>query len=150
MNQTQEQVEQLIIERDELLRKNENLTRGLMQFNDKVKQVHLLYNQKTETYHKNTMAFRAKIKQYETKIKQLQKQIDELNSGNNNYIPDNDNLNIKRGLMQNYNINRGKKIYDNNVESNRRNLTYELRESQKDKDEEQNDLSQKKYLENFK
>ena len=96
------------------------------------------------------MAFRSKIKQYETKIKQLQKQIDELNSGNNNYIPDNDNLNYKRGLMQNYNINRGKNIYDNNVESNRRNLTYELRESQKDKDEEQNDLSQKKYLENFK
>ena len=83
INQTQEQVEQLIIERDELLRKNENLTRGLMQFNDKVKQVHLLYNQKTDTYHKNTIAFRTKIKQYEAKIKQLQKQIDELNSNNN-------------------------------------------------------------------
>ena len=55
----------------------------------------------------------------------------------------------------NYNLsNRGKQIYDNNnnIINNRRNLTYELRESQKDRDneEDQNDLSQKKYLENFK
>ena len=193
INQTQEQVEQLIIERDELLRKNENLTRGLMQFNDKVKQVHLLYNQKTDTYHKNTIAFRTKIKQYEAKIQQLQKQLDKFNSVNNNSnnnnfegnmindINDNSNnnfynygkkgyisgsrlndknknnprynMNDKRVLMDNnYNLsNRGKQIYDNNNIINKRNLTYELRESQKDKEnEEQNDLSQKKYLENFK
>ena len=55
-------------------------------------------------------------------------------------------------MNNNYNIsNREKQIYDNNNINNKRNLTYELRESQKDKEnEEQNDLSQKKYLENFK
>ena len=55
-------------------------------------------------------------------------------------------------MDNNYNLsNRGKQIYDNNNIINKRNLTYELRESQKDKEnEEQNDLSQKKYLENFK
>ena len=56
-------------------------------------------------------------------------------------------------MNNNYNLsNRGRQIYDNNNINNKRNLTYELRESQKDRDneEDQNDLSQKKYLENFK
>ena len=199
MNQTQEQVEQLIIERDELLRKNENLTQGLMQFNDKVKEVHLLYNKKTETYQKNVIAFKNKLKQYEAKIKQLQQKNNELNSiinnGNNDdnienennylnnrneqllneknytYSESNNNINnninnkyspyitnSKKNIIQNYNMpnnNRGRKILNNNlnnfnINNNLRNITYEIRESQKYNDEEQNDLSQKKFLENYK
>ena len=40
-------------------------------------------------------------------------------------------------------MNKGKKTYNkNNINENRRNLTYELRESQKENVEEENDLSQ--------
>ena len=201
MNQTQEQVEQLIIERDELLRKNENLTQGLMQFNDKVKEVHLLYNKKTEAYHKNVIAFKSKMKQYETRIKQLVQKNNELKSlinncniednieNENNYLnldnrneellsgkkytfSENNNMNInkinnkcspyitnsKKNIIQNNNMpnnNRGRKIFNNNMNNinsnnNLRNLTYEIRESQKYNDEEQNDLLQKNFLENYK
>ena len=80
INQTQEQVEQLIIERDELLRKNENLTRGLMQFNDKVKEVNLIYNNKTENYNRTISACEEKMKEYKLKIDMLSKKNNELNN----------------------------------------------------------------------
>ena len=86
-------------------------------------------------------------------------------SENNNNINNNINnkcspyiTNSKKNIIQNYNMpsnNRGRKILNNNLNSininnNLRNLTYEIRESQKYNEEEQNDLSQKKFLENYK
>jgi chromosome segregation ATPase len=181
INQTQEQVEQLIIERDELLRKNENLTRGLMQFNDKVKEVNIIYNNKTENYNKNILAFKEKLKEYKLKVNALKKKNDELNmiikkykiNSNNDIYSNNfynydeycltnryDNYNkyLERRVESPYIGNR-KNVFPytdnrNNMKNNNMTFTYERNENNfninPDYMEDQLDLSQKKYLENYK
>jgi phage host-nuclease inhibitor protein Gam len=178
INQTQEQIEQLIIERDELLRKNDNLTKGLLKFNDLVKEVDLRYNAKTENYNKNIMAFKEKMKEFATKIKILKKKNMELsmiikNAGinyTNNlcnmdsislYNMDNMNSNEKlliRGLGSPSFLSQKNNNYcgtdsRKNIKHNEINFkTYE-RESDSVKRniaEDQLDKSQKKYLDDYK
>jgi chromosome segregation ATPase len=172
INQTQEQVEQLIIERDELLRKNESLTKGLMQFNEKVNEVNLIYNQKLEFFNKSTLSYNEKIKEYKLKIISLKKKIDELyniikkyrmNKSDiyNNYYNLEDKCSSNR-YKENNNIIKSPYASNNrdaysftDVRNNNRNncsLTYERNGNDIDKEfvEDQLDLSQKKYLENYK
>ena len=138
INQIQEQVEQLIIERDELLRKNENLTRGLNQFNDKVKEVHLLYNKKTQKYQRDILVYKSKIKQYENEIKKIQNNSKVFYSEDiNDEINDNKNNIIFSNKYETY--NRKKFINMNNDNDNINNE--KLNEI---------DSSQKLYLENYK
>ena len=117
INQSQDQVKQLMLERDELLRKNEELTRGLLQFNDKVKEVNAIYNAKTENYNKNIVACKEKMKEYRLKIDMLTKKNNELNMiikklrlGNNaNLSFNNDYIDFEigkgRGNNSSYNLN---------------------------------------------
>ena len=171
INQTQEQVEQLIIERDELLRKNENLTKGLMQFNDKVKEVNLIYNQKLDFFNKSILANNEKMKEYKLKVITLKKKIDELNNVikkyrinngetyNNYYNPEDKCLTNRYGEMNIKNspfIENKRNVIpftdmrNNNI--NNYSLTYERNGNDIDKEffEDQLDVSQKKYLENYK
>jgi hypothetical protein len=131
INQSQEQVKQLMLERNELLRKNEELTRGLLKFNDKVKEVNAIYNTKTENYNKNIVACKEKMKEYRLKIDMLTKKINELNMiikklrlrKNDNLSVNNDNIGfgIGKGIgMRNnysYNLNDNylSDINDNNL-----------------------------------
>ena len=179
INQTQEQVEQLIIERDELLRKNENLTQGLMQFNDKVKEVNLIYNQKLDYFNKTLLTNNQKIKEYKLKIISLKKQIDELNNiikkyRNNNHNFNNDvynnnynyNFEDNQCLSNRYEgmnsiknspfIEKNRNVYSftdirNDIKNNLP-VTYERNGNEINKEfiEDQLDISQKKYLENYK
>ena len=178
INQTQEQVEQLIIERDELLRKNENLTKGLVQFNDKIKEVNLIYNNKTENFNKMITLCKDKIKDYKYKINLLKKKNDELNmvlkkmgmknNNDNMYNSDiyNSNDNCLTGRNETFSINR---YYDRQINSpmnrnrkimlahtdNRNNIknnfnTFDRNEISYQDFDDPLDLSQKKYLENYK
>ena len=183
INQTQEQVEQLIIERDELLRKNENLTRGLMQFNDKVKEVNLLYNQKTEFFNKTMAASKEKLKELKIKMNALKKKNEQLNRiikkykmgstnddlyNDNNYNVDfncrsnrkeeaNSIKNLNKQNNSSFNGINSKNICSltdnrNNIKNNSISLTYERNGNPNNQDyiEDQLDVSQKKYLENYK
>jgi len=129
INQSQDQVKQLILERDELLRKNEELTKGLLQFNDKVKEVNAIYNAKTENYNKNIVACKEKMKEYRFKIDMLSKKIKELNmiikklrlKNNASFSVNNDNIDfgigISRGNNYSYNLNDNyfSDVNDNNL-----------------------------------
>ena len=131
INQSQDQVKQLMLERNELLRKNEELTKGLLKFNDKVKEVNAIYNTKTENYNKNIVACKEKMKEYRLKINMLNKKINELNMiikklrlrKNDNLSVNNDNIGfgIGKGIgMRNnysYNLNDNylSDINDNNL-----------------------------------
>jgi hypothetical protein len=129
INQSQDQMKQLIFERNELLRKNEELTRGLLQFNDKVKEVNAIFNAKTENYNKNIVACKEKMKEYRLKIDMLTKKINELNmiikklrlKNNANLSINNDNIGFGtgKGMRNNnsYNLsdNYFSDINDNNL-----------------------------------
>ena len=95
INQAQEQVGQLLIERDELERKNEELTKGLLKFDDKVKEANLIFLNKTKSFNKTILAYKNKMKEYKNKICLLKKKIDELHAINKN-------LKLKENLGNNY------------------------------------------------
>ena len=83
------QIEQLIKEKSELIKNNEKLSNGLMQFDSKVKEANLIFINKTDFYDKSLTMFKSKIKEYKNKIILLKKKIKELNaiiekSNNNN------------------------------------------------------------------
>ena len=131
INQSQDQVKQLMLERNELLRKNEELTRGLLQFNDKVKEVNAIYNDKTENYNKNIVACKEKMKEYRLKIDMLTKKINNLNMiikklrlrNNTSLSVNNDNISFGNGtgkgkrnnISYNLNDNYLSDINDNNL-----------------------------------
>ena len=138
INQIQEQVEQLIIERDELLRKNENLTRGLNQFNDKVKEVHLLYNKKTQKYQRDILVYKSKIKQYENEIKKIQ---------------NNSKINYSEDINDEINDNKNNIIFSNKYERyNKKKFINMNNDNDNINNEKLNEIdsSQKLYLENYK
>jgi chromosome segregation ATPase len=126
VNQMQEQIEQLIIERDELLRKNENLTRGLMQFNDKVNEVNTIYNNKIEYFNKSVTNFKHRINQYKNQINILEAKNHELNNTINE-IKNNggqmtlDDLKNESNLYNRVSQNKGRKLLNNTNVWNYRN-----------------------------
>ena len=81
-------IAQLINEKNELIKNNEKLSNGLMQFDSKVKEANLIFINKTDFYDKSLTMFNTKIKEYKNKIILLKKKIKELNTiiekGNNN------------------------------------------------------------------
>ena len=180
INQTQEQVEQLIIERDELLLKNENLTKGLLQFNDKVKEVNAIYNRKIEYFNKTMTSAQEKIKEYNNTINMLKQKINELNmvieklkknniyrngiSNDNafnfgeNYLSNNYGEELNKNKIRNSNFNENKTYFytntakrsdfkNNFISKFNKNGNNPLNDEQI---EDQLELSQRKYLENYK
>ena len=77
-DENKEQFNQLINERDELLKKNQELSNGLLQFDDKVKEANLIFINKTEFYNKSINIYKNKIKDYKNKISILKKKVNEL------------------------------------------------------------------------
>ena len=172
INQTQEQVEQLIIERDELLRKNENLTKGVIQFNDKIKEVNLIYNNKKENFNKIISIYKEKIKYYKNKIEFLKKKNDDLkliikkiNSKKDIYDVNTYNSKDNRLSRRNYGFtsNRDfrKQITTPSIKGNENeNILYTYTDKRNDENGNSNtqfnkfqdlfDMSQKKYLKNYK
>ena len=72
-------INQLINEKNELLKSNEKLSKGLLQFDNKVKEANLIFINKTEFYDKTMSIYKNKIKEYKNKIIILKKKINELN-----------------------------------------------------------------------
>ena len=77
-DENKEQFDQLLNERDELLKKNQELSNGLMQFDNKVKEANLIFINKTEFYNKSLDNYKNKIVDYKNKISILKKKINEL------------------------------------------------------------------------
>ena len=73
------QMSQLINEKNELIKNNEKLSNGLMQFDNKVKEANMIFINKTEFYNKSMNIFKNKIKEYKNKIVTLKNKINELN-----------------------------------------------------------------------
>ena len=71
-------INQLINEKNELLKSNEKLSKGLLQFDNKVKEANLIFINKTEFYDKTMSIYKNKIKEYKNKIIILKKKINEL------------------------------------------------------------------------
>ena len=72
-------INQLINEKNELLKSNEKLSKGLLQFDNKVKEANLIFINKTEFYDKTMSIYKNKIKEYKNKIIILKNKINELN-----------------------------------------------------------------------
>ena len=85
------QISKLINEKNELIKNNEKLSNGLMQFDNKVKEANLIFINKTDFYDKSISLFKNKINEYKNKIILLKKKIKELNliieKNNNNTKP---------------------------------------------------------------
>ena len=77
-DENKEQFEQLVNERDELLKKNQELSNGLLQFDDKVKEANNIFINKTEFYNQSLYLYKNKINDYKKKINILKKKINEL------------------------------------------------------------------------
>ena len=77
-DENKEQFNQLVSERDELLKKNQELSNGLLKFDDKVKEANLIFINKTEFFNQSLNAYKNKIKDYKSKIGILKKKINEL------------------------------------------------------------------------
>ena len=77
-NQNKEQINEIINERDELLKKNKELSDGLMQFENKIKEANLIFLNKTEFYNKSLDAYKNKIFDYKKKISILKRKVNEL------------------------------------------------------------------------
>ena len=71
---------QLINEKNELIKNNEKLSNGLLQFDNKVKEANMIFINKTEFYNKSINIFKNKINEYKNKIALLKNKINELNS----------------------------------------------------------------------
>ena len=73
------QISQLINEKNELIKNNEKLSNGLLQFDNKVKEANMIFINKTDFYNKSISLFKNKIKEYKNKISLLKNKINELN-----------------------------------------------------------------------
>ena len=77
-DENKDEFEQIVSERDELLKKNQELSSGLINFGDKVKEANLIFINKTQFYNKSLDAYKNKIKDYKNKIAILKRKINEL------------------------------------------------------------------------
>ena len=80
--ESKNQVEQLLIEREELLKQNRDLRNGFEIFNVNIKEANDLFNQKTQSFSNIINSYNLKLKEYKNKIIQLKKKIKEINNKN--------------------------------------------------------------------
>ena len=80
----QPHIDQLQRERDQLLQQNTELTTGINQLNEKVKDTFMMFNEKKNEFKKVIQNYKEKLKEYKTKIVTLKRKIDELHIMNNN------------------------------------------------------------------
>ena len=106
-DENKEQFDLLVNERDELLKKNQELSNGLLNFDNKVKEANLIFINKTEFYNQSINAYKQKIKDYKNKISILKKKVNEL------YLII-EKMKLNGGLEYNDNLN---KLYKNNLAS---------------------------------
>ena len=71
-------IDKLIIERDELLKENNELRNNLEKFNNELKEANDLFNEKTKSFTDDINNNNKKIKDYRNKIQQLKLKINEL------------------------------------------------------------------------
>jgi len=76
--ENKDELDQIVSERDELLKKNQELSSGLLNFGDKVKEANLIFINKTQFYNKSLDAYKNKIKDYKNKITILKRKVNEL------------------------------------------------------------------------
>ena len=77
-DENKEQFNQVIKERDDLIKKNQELSNGLLQVENKIKEANLIFINKTEFYNKNLKVYKNKINDYKNKIIILKKKINQL------------------------------------------------------------------------
>ena len=77
-DENKDELDQILSERDELLQKNQELSSGLLNFGDKVKEANLIFINKTQFYNKSLEAYKNKIKDYKNKITILKRKVNEL------------------------------------------------------------------------
>ena len=80
IKQSQNQVEELLIQRDEVLKKNQKLINGVEYFNANIKELNDLMNKKIQSYFNVINSYNLKLKEYRSKINQLKQRINEQNS----------------------------------------------------------------------
>ena len=83
--ESKNQVEQLLIEREELLKQNRDLRNGFEIFNVNIKEANDLFNQKTQSFSNIINSYNLKLKEYKNKIIQLKKKVNELFNENQKY-----------------------------------------------------------------
>ena len=85
IKELENKIEQLLIEREELLRQNRELRNGFELFNVSIKEANDLYNQKFQTFTNISNSYNLKLKEYKNKIVQLKKKVNELINENNKF-----------------------------------------------------------------
>ena len=80
IKQSQNQFEELLIQRDEVLKKNQKLINGVEYFNANIKELNDLMNKKIQSYFNVINSYNLKLKEYRSKINQLKQRINEQNS----------------------------------------------------------------------
>ena len=108
------QINELLIERDELIKQNNELKNGFEKYNEEIKEVNYLFNIKTDSLNQIIIDYSNKIKIYRSKIQQLKLKINELYD---------ENLQLKCKI-DNYNNDEKTKIsnFENNFENNIENI----------------------------
>ena len=80
VKQSQNQVEQLLIEKDEILKQNQKFKNGVEYFNVTIKELNDIMNKKLKSFLNVINSYNLKLKENRAKINQLKQRIDEQNS----------------------------------------------------------------------
>ena len=80
VKQSQNQVEQLLIEKDEILKQNQKFKNGVEYFNVTIKELNDIMNKKLKSFLNVINSYNLKLKENRSKINQLKQRIDEQNS----------------------------------------------------------------------
>ena len=91
--ETQNTVNQLLIERDDLIRQNSQLKNGYEQFNFGIKEVNELFNQKVKSFESVLISYAKKIKEFQVKLKLS-------NDEKNKLIEENDKLKREKEKLE--------------------------------------------------
>ena len=99
-NINENQINQLLIERKELIKQNTNLRKGYAIFNINIKEANELYNQKTQTFSNIIHNYSMKLNEYKNKIIQLKKKVNELYNKNNKLKLEIDSLKFNKQKLK--------------------------------------------------
>ena len=116
--QKQEQIDQLILDRDKLLEENEGLKNGIIKLNNRVKDMILNINNKNYEYNSKIRAYEDKLTEYKKKIILLKQKIDEMHLKNNN-LKDNNFLYTPNIIKKHMNVTPKNKNIDLNIKNDK-------------------------------
>jgi hypothetical protein len=163
INVDENDINNIIMERDELFKQNKKLTLGINSFNERLKEISQIYGQKNEAFIKEINFYKNKLSEYKRKIIILKRKIDELHNSNrqtgyagprmnNNSRPHNLKYNFRSEVEDDFDF-KHQNLTPIRIVSRTPKINYGLKQKKMSiENEEENNLQkeQKKFVQDYK